>query len=81
MKKDFELICQFMHILLIIIKVADPQLYKHFVAAKMEPFFATSWLLTWFSHDIKNVAITARVFDVLLSSPPLYIFYLSAAVK
>lgn len=80
MKEDFELVCKFMHIILLIVKAADPELFQHFQSAKLEPFFATSWLLTWFAHDIKNLDDSARVFDVLLASPPMFSFYLTAAV-
>lgn len=81
MQENFDVICKFMKIMLVIIKIEDRQLHKHFVAARMEPFFATSWLLTWFSHDIKKMDIVARIFDVLLCSPPIYSFYLCAAVS
>jgi hypothetical protein len=79
MQKDFELMCQFMKIFLLIIQASDLELYNHLMTANLEPFFAASWILTWFSHDLKNVDDVARLFDVLLSSPPMYIYYLCAA--
>lgn len=81
MQKDFELMCQFMKIFLLIIQASDLELYNHLMNANLEPFFAASWILTWFSHDLKNVDDVARLFDVLLSSPPMYIYYLCAAVR
>lgn len=81
MQKDFELVCQFMKIVLVIVEAADPELHAHLMEANMEPFFATSWLITWFSHDIKRLDEVARLFDVIMSSPPLYVYYMSAAVS
>ena len=81
MKETFETVSKFMHILFVIIRSQDYELYSHLIQAKMEPFFAISWLITWFSHDIKELDHVARLYDVLLSSPPIYCFYLSAAVS
>jgi hypothetical protein len=81
MKENFETVSKFIHILFLIIKSQDYELYSHLTQARMEPFFAISWLITWFSHDIKHLHMIARLYDALLSSPPIYCFYLSAAVK
>ena len=79
MRKDFEIVSQFMSIVMTIIKLHDRQLYDYLEAASLEPYFATSWLITWFSHDDRNLESISRIFDVLLSSHPAYCFYLSAA--
>lgn len=81
MKENFELICKFMQILMFLIKTADQELYDHLAKGKLEPFFAISWLITWFSHDIKSLEEIARVYDVFISSHPLFCFYISAAVS
>jgi len=39
-----------------------------------------SWVLTWFSHSIDDLSISARIFDFFLSSHPLAVVYMSAAV-
>ena len=44
-------------------------------------FSHSSWIITWFSHDVKNINDIARMYDVLLSSHPLLIYYLCAAVS
>ena len=43
------------------------------------PIFATSWILTLFSHDVENFACVQRLFDVVLASHPLMITYLVCA--
>lgn len=45
------------------------------------PHFALAWLLTWFSHDICDVDVVGRLFDLFLSYPdPLLPVYCAAAV-
>ncbi len=81
MRENFELVSKFMQFLFVIIKSQDPELFEHLEKARMEPFFAISWLITWFSHDVKDIEILARMFDALLASPPLFCFYLCAVVS
>lgn len=45
------------------------------------PFFALSWALTLFSHDLDSVATLARLFDFLLSHNPSMICHLVVAVS
>ncbi len=35
----------------------DPDLSRHLQAHSLPPFFALSWLITWFSHDLTNVQV------------------------
>mmetsp|Transcript_11339 Transcript_11339/g.19028 ORF Transcript_11339/g.19028 Transcript_11339/m.19028 type:complete len:448 (-) Transcript_11339:58-1401(-) len=79
MCRDFELVGKTMRILMILIKTSDSALYKFLHEAKAEPFFATSWLLTWFSHDLETTDEVARLFDVILCSHPVYVYYICAA--
>ena len=58
----------------------DPELHAHLHACGMEPFFALSWVITWFSHDIRDTALVKRLFDVFLVSHPLMPIYLSVAM-
>ena len=81
MNTNFDIVCKWMHLLFILLKESDRELYNYFMFAKLGPFFAISWLITWFAHDISNVDEIARVFDVVLSSHPLFVFYLCCAVS
>lgn len=45
------------------------------------PFFALSWVLTWFSHDLESVAVVARLFDFLVAHSPVMVCYLVVAVR
>ena len=63
-----------------ILQHVDKTLYRRVLKAVRPPHFAASPVMTWFSHDIDDIDKVATLFDFLLSSPPVMIFYLAAAV-
>lgn len=63
-----------------LLRIMDPEVHAHLYACGMEPFFALSWMLTWFSHDIRDTALVKRLFDCFLVSHPLMPIYLSVAM-
>ena len=64
-----------------ILQKVDKSLYRRVLKAVRPPHFAASAIMTWFSHDQDNVDSVATIFDFLLSSPPIMVFYLAAAVS
>jgi len=44
------------------------------------PIFALPWMLTWFSHSLKDMSTILRIFDYLICSPPYSVIYMCAAV-
>jgi hypothetical protein len=58
----------------------DPELHAFLVKSKVEPFFALSWVITWFSHDIRNVETASRLVDAFIASHPLLPVYMSVAL-
>jgi len=81
MRVDFRELCQFMRLIFDIVKLKDKKLYKHLKKARVEPYVALSWLITWFAHDVKSLDEIARVYDAILSSPPIFTLYLCAVVS
>lgn len=81
MAKNFDDVSRFMQILMVLLKFTDSTLYNFLRAAQVEPYFAISWIITWFAHDVKSIDSIARIFDVMLSSHPMYCYYLCAAVS
>ena len=45
------------------------------------PYYALSWVLTWFSHDFERFDKVARLFDIFISSSPLMPIYVASSVK
>jgi TBC1 domain family member 20 len=81
MKADLKDTMMLMDLLWPLLEFEDTVLYEFFESASLPPYFITSWLITWFSHDVKDLETIARIFDVLICSPPIYILYMCAAVS
>ena len=64
-----------------ILRRVDKTLYRRVLKAVRPPHFAASAVMTWFSHDLDDIDKVVAIFDFLLSSPPVMIFYLAAAVN
>jgi len=69
-----------LNLLFPLISFADEELYQYFLASGVEPFFALSWLLTWFSHGFDDLEVIARLFDLFIATHPLMPLYLSAQI-
>lgn len=67
-----------------IIAKADEELYSFLMSLNEPsletPYFALSWYMTWFSHDIDSLDQCARLFDLFIASHPLLPLYVAAAV-
>ncbi|KAG2442415.1 hypothetical protein HXX76_002501 [Chlamydomonas incerta] len=61
-----------------LVAAADPALGRHLGALGLQPFFALSWFLTWWAHELDALAPAARLFDFLLASHPLMPLYVGA---
>lgn len=79
LQPDFEIVGKSMHVIMDIIQHTDGQLYAFLQQTDIAPFFATSWVITWFAHDVKDLNKIARIFDAMLCSQPVYSMYLCAA--
>lgn len=81
MEHSFATVTKTLPLIFSLLEKVDVELYEFLSQSGVQSFFALSWVLTWFSHDIRNVQKIARVFDVMLCSHPLFSLYLSAAVS
>lgn len=65
-----------------ILQAADPELHSYIISLKEPslevPYFALSWHMTWFAHDVPKLDDIARLFDLFLSSHPLMPLYVAA---
>jgi len=70
-----------LRLILRIVHVFDPW-FADTVSSFYEgvPIFSVPWVLTWFSHSLKDMKTIQRIFDFLISSPPYSIIYMCAAV-
>ncbi len=59
----------------------DYEVHEHLVRSDMmEPYFALSWIITWFSHDIRDTELVKRLFDFFIVSHPMMPIYMSIAM-
>lgn len=63
-----------------LIAAFDPEVHSYLLYCDMEPFFAISWVITWFSHDVRDTEVVKRLFDAFIVSHPLFSLYLSVAM-
>lgn len=81
MKENFEYLIKALRLVLFpLIQSLDPELHQHLVDCDMEPFFCLSWIITWFSHDVRDTTVVKRLFDLFIASHPLMPIYLSVAM-
>jgi len=63
-----------------LILLADAELYQFLLHSGVEPYFALSWVLTWFSHGFDDLNAIARLFDLFIAAHPLMPLYLGAQI-
>lgn len=64
-----------------LVRKLDEKVEKFLVNSSVRPFFALSWFITWFSHDILNNQVVLHFFDFFLASHPLMPLYMCAIVN
>ncbi len=81
MRADFlQLQAALKLVLMPMIAAFDAEVHSHLYDCDMEPFFAISWIITWFSHDVRDTAVVKRLFDFFLVSHPMMPIYMSVAM-
>ncbi|KAJ1977877.1 GTPase-activating protein gyp8 [Dimargaris verticillata] len=79
MSHDFTYVHAYLGCIYTLVQHDDPELYGQIVATSLPPYFATSWLLTWFSHNLRDLQLVGRLFDFFLTQSPLMPVYVAAA--
>mmetsp|Transcript_4284 Transcript_4284/g.9504 ORF Transcript_4284/g.9504 Transcript_4284/m.9504 type:complete len:822 (+) Transcript_4284:273-2738(+) len=81
MRANFhQLQCALKLIVMPLLATLDPQLHSHLRDCEMEPYFCLSWIITWFSHDIRDTSLIKRLYDCFIVSHPLLVVYMSVAM-
>ena len=64
-----------------ILRKVDQELYDVVSDGGLQPMpiFTTSWILTFFSHDVERYESVQRIYDIILAEHPLFIVYLVVA--
>lgn len=62
-------------ILFPLLRKLDREVHDHLIDADMEPYFCLSWIITWYSHDIRDTNLVKRLFDAFIVGHPLLPVY------
>ncbi|KAM5543534.1 hypothetical protein V8D89_002785 [Ganoderma adspersum] len=63
-----------------LLELVDPQFAEALERTAPLPYYALSYLLTLFSHDVPTLPLIQHIFDYLLCRPPIAVVYLAAAL-
>ncbi len=80
LRPSLEVVLYAVGLLYPLLRLCDAPVHALLIHAEVPPFFALSWFLTWFAHDLTRFAHVCRIFDFFLASHPLMPVYMSAAV-
>ena len=85
MKDNFALLIKSLRLIVFpLMNSIDPQMHDFLKGPEsdiqMEPFFCLSWVITWFSHDIRDTDTVKRLFDLFVCSHPLMPIYMAVAM-
>ncbi|KAJ2909181.1 GTPase-activating protein gyp8 [Coemansia aciculifera] len=80
MASNLDHVLQQLRLLYVLLKVISPEVHALLVELEVPPFFAISWVLTWFAHDLDDFQSICRIFDFLIVSPPMQVVYMAAAM-
>ncbi|KXZ56929.1 hypothetical protein GPECTOR_1g838 [Gonium pectorale] len=75
-RPSLEPVVQLLGLIPHLLAAADPPLARHLAGAGLQPFFALSWFITWWAHELDDLPPASRLFDFFLASHPLMPLYL-----
>ncbi|CAO3592430.1 unnamed protein product [Absidia cylindrospora] len=80
MLDSFDPISKQLRLMVSIIEHEDIKLMDFMERNNIMPFFALSWVLTWFSHDLTDFGKITRLFDLFIASSVMMPLYVSSAI-
>ncbi|KAI8364701.1 rab-GTPase-TBC domain-containing protein [Radiomyces spectabilis] len=80
MLDSFDPISKQLRLMSSIIEYEDPKLTSHLEHCNIMPYYALSWILTWFSHDFEDLDKVVRLFDVFIASSAMMPIYVASAI-
>lgn len=67
-------------LILPLLSLCDHEMHLFLTNANVTAFFALSWILTWFAHNITQFEDIARIYDYFLSSHPIKPLYMTVTL-
>ncbi|KAK9868698.1 hypothetical protein WJX84_002032 [Apatococcus fuscideae] len=76
-RPTLEPVMELLELLMPLLEQADLELYHHVASSGAPPYFALSWLITWFAHNVPGLEQITRLFDLFMASHPLMPLYVA----
>jgi len=80
MGKTLEPVIRLLSMLFPLIEEMDTEVSIFLKNSEVQPFFALSWVLTWYSYGLEELDLVCRLYDFLMASHPLSSLYLGAVI-
>ncbi|KAI8342071.1 rab-GTPase-TBC domain-containing protein [Chlamydoabsidia padenii] len=80
MLDSFDPISKQLRLMMSIIEYEDLELMAFMERYNVMPFYALSWVLTWFSHDLTDLRKITRLFDLFIASSVMMPLYVASAI-
>lgn len=80
MSSTLDHVLQQLQLLYTLLGIISPGVHRLLTESEVPPFFAVSWVLTWFAHDLCDFRVICRIYDFLIVSPPLQVVVMAAAI-
>ncbi|KAJ9534935.1 hypothetical protein QJQ45_029600, partial [Haematococcus lacustris] len=78
-RASLDAVMELLNLTFPLLEECDPQLASVMKGAELPPFFALSWTITWWAHDVPRLQDVARLFDLFLAAHPCMPLYLGVA--
>lgn len=80
MLDSFDPVSKQLRLMSSLIEYEDHELTLFLEKANIMPYYALSWILTWFSHDFEAYEKVVRLFDLFISSHAIMPVYIASAI-
>uniref|UniRef100_A0A383V4E2 Rab-GAP TBC domain-containing protein n=1 Tax=Tetradesmus obliquus TaxID=3088 RepID=A0A383V4E2_TETOB len=77
-RPSLDPVIELLGLMQLIVREADSELASFLEQQGLPPFYALSWYITWFSHDLSQFGEVCRLFDLFLATHPLMPLYVGA---
>ncbi len=80
LRPDFTSLTLLLELLLPLVKAFDAEAGAVLEDAGVHAYVCLPWVITWWSHDSKDLGRCARMYDAFLAAPPVFPLYVAAAM-
>lgn len=80
LRPDFRSLTLLLELLGPLVTAFDPDVGRVLEEAGVHAYVSLPWVITWWSHDSRELGRCARMYDAFLAAPPVFPLYVAAAM-